>query len=226
MLRTMIITPRPLLLVLGALCGESLLWAESPPEEPTRPPPPAQASSATTPAALAAHPNGSAPAPAPRPSAARAVSPAIANMLAASMPSFNPPTSAPEPTEEDTEGPRNQIIRLPEMIVEGERPPVFTEREIHTKKGLAELAMSRYLSEVDRGVLNRFRLPFIGMTNEGRALEQFREDERLRYMAMTQDQIEVLRQTNPEEAARMQQISRDTFIRRDNLPPPTVLRRD
>jgi hypothetical protein len=112
------------------------------------------------------------------------------------------------------------------MIVEGERPPVFTEREIHTKKGLAELAMSRYLSEVDRGVLNRFRLPVIGMSNEERALEQFREDERLRNMALTQEQIEVLRRTNPEEAARLQETAHDTFIRRDNLPPPTVLRRE
>src|SRR5690606_11222201 len=131
------------------------------------------------------------PAPQPPPTRTqnRAVSPALASALAERMPRYNPPPPPREPTEEELEAsqPRNRIIRLPQMIVEGQRPPVFRERDINTRKGMAELAVNRYLSELDRGVLNRYTLPLFGQSNEQRALAQYAEEERLRNMRESEE---------------------------------------
>lgn len=79
--------------------------------------------------------------------------------------------------------PRNKIIRLPRYIVEGDRPPVFRERDVYTSRALADIAMKRYLSRLDSGLLNRFTLPLFAATNEERAMAMYREDERLRNIA-------------------------------------------
>lgn len=158
----------------------------------------------------------------------RSMSTTMASKLAEAMPTYNPPAPEPEPTAEELSAsePKNKILRLPKVIVEGERPPVFSERELHTDAGLADLAMRRYLSEIDRGVLNKFTLPLFGSSNEARALAQFREDERLKNMAATSDQISVLQQTNPDEAKALRDTANDTFIRTPYLPTPSSMNRD
>jgi hypothetical protein len=117
----------------------------------------------------------------------RAISGEAAAALAAAAPKYTPPPPPPPPPppeEEqvdlrDVDKPKNTIVRLPKYIVQEKKPPVFRERDIYTPKGLAEIAMRRYSSEADRA-LNRWTLPFIGMTKEARALAQYEEDERLR----------------------------------------------
>jgi hypothetical protein len=82
----------------------------------------------------------------------------------------------------DVDKPKNTIVRLPKYIVQEKKPPVFRERDIYTPKGLAEIAMRRYSTEADRA-LNRWTLPFIGMTKEARAVAMYEEDERLRNLS-------------------------------------------
>lgn len=186
-----------------------------------------------TPAPLAAE--GRAPAPAaatPAPSGTRserAVSPALAAALAERMPRYNPPPPPRERTQEeiDAEQPRNRIIRLPQMIVEGQRPPVFRERDLHTEKGMAELAVNRYLSELDRGVLNRYTLPLFGQSNEQRALAAYAEEERLRNMRTAEANAELIEATEGRDAAADFRDTADaTFIRTPYLPEPSSLNRD
>ena len=112
--------------------------------------------------------------PAAAPARPRAISPGVAAMLATNMPKFVP--QAPKPATADgdvasqyeNEQPRNGIIRLPKMIVRERRPIIFSERAIHTRKGLAELAFRRYISEADRA-LNRFTLPLFGISAQARS---------------------------------------------------------
>jgi hypothetical protein len=85
----------------------------------------------------------------------------------------------PESTPIAPDQPRNKIIRLPKYIVEGDRPPVFRERDIYTKQALAAIAMRRYLSSFDRNFLNRFHIPFLTPSSEARAMAMYEEDERL-----------------------------------------------
>lgn len=125
------------------------------------------------------------------------ISSSLASTIQASLPKYQPPPPPPPPEPDEhvelaspdgaTEGmeaeavdqPKNKIIRLPRYVVEADRPPVFKESEIHTKSGLGKLAAARYLSSLDRNVLNRFTLPIIGITPEQRALMMYQEDERL-----------------------------------------------
>ena len=158
----------------------------------------------------------------------RALSPELNARLAERMPRYNPPPPPSEPTPEEVEAaqPKNQIIRLPEVVVRESRPPVFTDRELHTKQGLAELAMNRYLSELDRG-LNRWTIPLFGQSPEQRALAQYAEDERLRNLNRATERANLIEASEGADAAQaFRETTNDAFIRSPYLPQPSSLNRD
>ena len=157
------------------------------------PSPVASAQSAATPATspvLAPKPADMEKAPPPAgPRRTRAMSPEVAAALAAASPKYTPPPPKPEPKPEselpdmrEIDKPKNQIIRLSPVIVREAKPAIFTERAIHTEKGLTDIAMRRYISDADRA-LNRFTIPLFGTSKEARALAMYAEDERLRNMS-------------------------------------------
>lgn len=151
----------------------------------------ASAQSSVTPATspvLAPKSDEKAPPPA-GPRRTRALSPEVAAALAAASPKYSPPPPKPEPKPEselqdmrEIDKPKNQIIRLSPVIVREPKPVIFSERAIHTEKGLTDIAMRRYISDADRA-LNRFTLPLFGSSKESRAMAMYREDERLRNMS-------------------------------------------
>lgn len=188
-----------------------------------QPPPPAESRAGSDPRVMTR------PTPAPEPTRERALSPALAAALAERMPRYNPPPPPREPTEEEIAAaqPKNKIIRLPAVVVEEKRPPVFTERDVHTRKGMAELAVSRYLSELDRGVLNRYTLPLFGQSQEKRAMEAYLEEERLRHMDTAADREATIRASEGTDAAReFRETTNATFIRTPYLPEPNSINRD
>jgi hypothetical protein len=165
--------------------------------------------------------------------ATRTMSPELAATLTAGIKYEAPPaekkkeeevaaavTEAEETDLRETDKPRNTIIRLPKYVIQGERPPVFTERDLHTQKGLADLAVKRYLSAAHQS-LNKYHLPHImgGMSSEDLAMMMYLEDERLRNMQDVNDKVYLYRTTgDTEEADRLKQDAASTFIRRSDLP--------
>ncbi|HTZ19457.1 MAG TPA: hypothetical protein VMC06_01135 [Opitutaceae bacterium] len=164
----------------GLLLGGARLSAEDvPPAAPAPPVTPAAIGKPTAPPASTASASGK----------------AGATAITSGLPRYNPPPKpAPKKTSADVEGedeaepedrplapdqPRNKIIRLPRYIVEGDRPPVFRERDIYTKQALAAIAMRRYLSGLDRSLLSRYTLPLFGTSPESRAMAMYEEDARL-----------------------------------------------
>jgi hypothetical protein len=150
------------------------------------PAPPAAPTTAAVPAAPTANPAG-------------VPTKAGNTTITAGLPRYAPPPK-PEPKKpsSDVEGeeeaepedrplapdqPRNKIIRLPRYIVEGDRPPVFRERDLYTTQALSAIAMKRYLSRLDSSLLNRFTIPLFTLTNEARAMAMYEEDERLQNIA-------------------------------------------
>ncbi|MSU23811.1 MAG: hypothetical protein EXS32_08310 [Opitutus sp.] len=171
---------------------------------------------ASPPTATAASPAAPAPSAAKRP---RAISPEAAAALAATMPKYAPPPPRPPPTPEEdlpdlreTDKPRNAIIRLPKYIVQEPKSPIFRERDINTKQGLANIAMRRYLSEADRA-LNRFRLPLFGLSNAERALAMYAEDERLKNMADLADNTNMVMRSDPAAGAKVKEAAQNTYQR-------------
>lgn len=119
----------------------------------------------------------------------RAISSEAASALSAAMPKYSEVTPRPIPkpvTEEvdmrDVDKPRNQIIRLNPIVVREKKPAILTERAVTTDKGLEDIAVRRYISEMDR-VLNRFNIPFVGASLQSRAMTMYEEDERLKNMS-------------------------------------------
>jgi hypothetical protein len=157
------------------------------------------------------------------PTRPRAISTDVARMLSSNMPKFVPQSARPAETKADdatsqfeNDQPRNGIIRLPKMVVREPRPVIFTERAIHTKKGLAELAFKRYISEADRA-LNRFTLPLFGISAEARALQMYAEDERLRNMADLSDAARIVNLTDTDAGVYLQRAAQQTYMRTNDF---------
>jgi hypothetical protein len=119
----------------------------------------------------------------------------------------------------EVDKPKNAIVRLPKFIVQERRPAVFREQDIHTKDGLANLAMRRYMTETDRA-LNRFTIPIFhplsllgGTSNEDRAMAMYYEDERLKDMANVADHTNMVMKSDAAAGAKMKNVERDTFMR-------------
>ncbi len=156
----------------------------------------------------------------------RAVSNGVAAALAAAMPKYAPPPPKPPPVPEedlpdlrDIDKPKNTIVRLPSYIVRESKPPIFRERDINTKQGLANIAMRRYLTETDRA-LNRFTLPLFhplsllgGTSNEDRAMAMYYEDERLKNMTDVADQTNMVMKADPAAGAQLKTDAQKTFMR-------------
>lgn len=151
---------------------------------------------------------------------AKSVSEGTAAMLAAGLPTYDPPKPPPQVPEDtlvdlrDVDKPKNGIIRLPKYVVRPPKVPIFREQDIYTPKGLADLAVKRYLSELDAGVLNRFVIPLFGTSNETRALEQYREDQRLANMADLKDTADSARRGGDvAESEYLKRESQETYVR-------------
>jgi hypothetical protein len=167
---------------------------------------------------LAAPKAGQAPAP-ESPKRTRPVSSGVAAALAAASPKYTPPPPKPEPKSEEElpdlreiDKPKNTIVRLPKYIVREPKPAVFSERAIHTEKGLTDIAMRRYISDVDRA-LNRFTLPLFGTSKEARALAMYAEDERLRNMSELEDTATAVSQADAAAGEYIRRESQKTFMR-------------
>lgn len=179
------------------------------------PAPAAETAPASAPAAVAAPATTTPVQPAPE-ARRRPISSGLAASLAATMPKYAPPPEPKPktPEEEEADKPRNQIIRLPQVVVEGDRPPVFTERQLYTQAELARLAARRYLSELDRGVLNRYTVPLFGQTAEARAMSIYEDEERQRNIASANQAVYLLKQTgNDAEASSLKRDAADAYLR-------------
>lgn len=183
---------------------------------------------AQTPAAPAASPvfapasNGKAESAAPAraaPKRTRAISSDVAAALAAAAPKYTPPPPPPPPKPEselvdmrEVDKPKNTIVRLPKYIVQEAKPPVFTERSIHTEKGLTDIAMRRYISDADRA-LNRWTLPLFGTSKESRAMAMYAEDERLRNMTNLEETAIAASKSDAAAGTYIRKEAQQTFLR-------------
>lgn len=155
-------------------------------------------------------------APSPR---RRAISPEVAAQLSANTPKYAAPAPKPppKPVEElpdrrEIDKPKNTIIRLPEYVVREQKPAVLSERAVHTKQGLADLAVRRYISDADRA-LNRFTLPLFGTSVEQRALMMYAEEERLRNMADLSDNAAMVSTSDKAAGMYVKREAEKTYLR-------------
>ena len=158
----------------------------------------------------------------------RVVSDNLAAALADTMPKYNPPPPKPKKTEEELAygKPKNGIVRLPQVVVEGRRPPIFSERQVNTDKGLQQIAVKRYFSGAAQA-LNKKHIPIIGQSNEAVAMQMWEEDERLRLITEFNDRADTLEALGDEEKSdEAREMIQDLTARQSYLPAPSALHRD
>lgn len=159
----------------------------------------------------------------PPPARAQALSSDLAAALTAKLPKYNPPKPAAKSAAESDDAaasdlfanlpkPKNGIVRLPRVVVEGNRPPIFSERDIHTAEGLADLAVKRYFTSETALALNRFTLPLFGMGKEAYAMLLYDQDERLRLLDAYGKDAALLEALGDEDrAAELRDLLNDTL---------------
>jgi len=150
----------------------------------------------------------------------RAISKDLSSALSAGY-KYNPPPPPKPEINADAEDvdlreidkPRNGIIRLPKYVVEGERPPVFNNRNLYSKEMLRRLAYQRYTSAFSRNVLNRFHI--FGRADEAYAMMQYEAEERRQNMAEMDDKVSMYRVSGDDaEAAKLKDDTQRSFMRR------------
>lgn len=159
-----------------------------------------------------------APAPA-APRRNRVISSEVAAALAAAAPKYEPQAPKPPPKPEselvdlrDVDKPKNTIVRLKPYVVQEPKPPIFTERSIHTEKGLTDIAMRRYISDADRA-LNRWTLPLFGTSKEARAMAMYAEEERLRNMANLEETAIAASKSDAAGGSYIRKEAQKTYLR-------------
>ena len=65
----------------------------------------------------------------------------ISALLRATLPRYEAKPAVEEPAVVEVD---DEVVELPKLIVTGDRPPIFSEREVQTKTGMAELVRKRY----------------------------------------------------------------------------------
>lgn len=172
-----------------------------------------------SPAASATKSGGQAAPSANPPRRNRAISSEVAAALAAAAPKYEPPAPKPPPKPEselvdlrEVDKPKNTIVRLNPVIVREPKPPIFTERSIHTEKGLTDIAMRRYISDADRA-LNRWTLPLFGSSKEARAMAMYAEDERLRNMANLEESAIAASKSDAAAGSYIRKEAQKTYLR-------------
>ena len=201
----------PVRLVLAAVALGATASAQDATTTPDQKPAGAANSVAPATSSTPATPDAAAPTPPKRP---RAVSSEVAAILATGMPKYNPPTPPVEKKEAesdatDTDKPKNGIVRLPSVVVQARRTPVFRESDLYNEKGLSKLGMQKY-SGLD--------IPLIGFLNRPIALEMYREDQRLTDIDELRKEASDVKQAG--DAAGSDYIRRtaaETFARRSDF---------
>jgi hypothetical protein len=143
----------------------------------------------------------------------------IHSVITAGLPRYAPPKATPQmpsaPADDATEAepenaplspdqPTNKIIRLPRYVVEGSRPPVFRESELYSKKAFGRILAKRYFTEFELALNS---LGIFGSL-EGRALERYEAEERLRNIAELKEDAALARLVG--DKADAQYILRET----------------
>jgi hypothetical protein len=100
-------------------------------------------------------------------------------------------------------GPDDELVVLPEMTVMERQQQKMNEEDLYKRGLLDEQLVERELSNFDREFLNRYHLPFIGMSKEARAREIYLERKNREFRESVNRVAGTLAQTDPKEAKRL-----------------------
>lgn len=137
------------------------------------------------------------------------VSPEVRASLRDAVPQFEVPKPAtPPPAPVAEAGPNNEIIRLPSVEVQADRPPVFKSEQLYSRRDQQTLALRKYAG------LNVTPFAFINRLNAPIAMQMYEEDQRLLKMQDVSDTAAAFARTGDKETSEyLKKESNATFLR-------------
>ncbi|HVZ64754.1 MAG TPA: hypothetical protein VG936_09305 [Lacunisphaera sp.] len=157
-------------LLLAAMAGMSA--EETPPAAANAAPAPANAGPAATTDKKADQAKASDPAPAATAQPSK-VSAQLAQAMATTMPKYAPPPPE-KPVTVDPD-----VLELPKMTVRKPRPRVkLTDEIVMSRDAFNDKLARENLGSFDRNFLNKFTLPFIGVSAQERARDEYERKKR------------------------------------------------
>jgi len=99
--------------------------------------------------------------------------------------------------------PEEDVVVLPELTVIERQKQKMAEEDLYKKGLYDEQLVRKELSDLDRSLLNRYRLPFVGMSNKARAREIYLERKNREFQDNVKRVAYNLAITDPAEAKRL-----------------------
>lgn len=99
--------------------------------------------------------------------------------------------------------PEEGVVVLPQMTVIERQKQKMAEEDLYKNGLYDEQLVKRELSEFDRSVLNRHRLPLLGMSNKARARAIYLERRNREFRDNVSRVADILSATDPEEAKKL-----------------------
>lgn len=130
---------------------------------------------------------------------------------------------APPPPEstviKEPEKPKNDIVRLPKVTVQGSKPPIFSDRALREQAQRDKFSVKKYLSEFDRGVLNSVSGPsWTNFSNEKRAEQMAYDENRKQTLETIDQQTDMYEATGDERRAKEAQEDKFNTTLRSSDP--------
>lgn len=156
-------------------------------------------------------------------SAEETAAPTPQQRVAAKLPAFSEEAHTKAVAEEQTRAAAKaaaaqdpEVVVLPDMTVQEKAIQRMTEESLYRKGAYDKELVKRELSEFDRSILNRYTVPFLGVSKEARAREAYLA----RKNAELQDRLGRLNRMvavlDPEEAREFRNVLRDAELDNSN----------
>lgn len=126
-----------------------------------------------------------------------------AHRIREKLPDYNHEAAEAARAAAEEPKPEDDVFVLPEMTVIERQKQKLAEEDLYKKGLYDEQLVKRELSEFDRSFLNRYRLPFIGMSNKARARAIYLERKNREFRDSVKRVADNLALIDPEEAKKL-----------------------
>jgi hypothetical protein len=100
-------------------------------------------------------------------------------------------------------GPEEEVVVLPELTVIQKQEPKMAEEDLYKKGLLDDQLVEKELAHLDRSILNRYHLPFVGMSKEQRARQIYLARKNREFQENGKRLAEILAFVDPAEAKKL-----------------------
>jgi hypothetical protein len=144
----------------------------------------------------------------------------LAGALLNGVPKYAPPAPVQAQAQEEPK-PRNGVIRLPQVVVHEEKPPVFNEKQMYTPQSLQDIQIQRYTG-LDPAKMPGVAAPITRYMFADYAKQMQSDADRQQNISDSNDMARAAALGGePGESEYIKRVSNDTYMRSLDTTPDT-----